>query len=91
MLTCSTPVPPRESPPSSQKALLPDVEEHTNGDQAPVTQAFLTSLLDVLKTDPQDHKRDLSQDLHNVKQDQSSLGDRDSSLEDNKTAKGEEI
>ncbi|KAJ1179053.1 hypothetical protein NDU88_004292 [Pleurodeles waltl] len=55
------------------------VEEHA--------LVFLTSLFDSLKTDLQDLRKDLSQDMRNLCSDLTSIGEQVSGLEDIETAR----
>ncbi|KAJ1173592.1 hypothetical protein NDU88_005422 [Pleurodeles waltl] len=63
MLTRSTPAPAKDPGPRSLPPLQAEAEGSSDSDQAPVTQVFLASLFDPLKTDIEDLKKELSQDM----------------------------
>ncbi|KAJ1209167.1 hypothetical protein NDU88_004545 [Pleurodeles waltl] len=91
MLTCSTPAAAKDNTSVPLPHLRPVPEESSNPDQAPVAQALLASLFDSLKTDLQNLRKDLSQDIKEPQQERSSVGERVSTLEDNEVQPGEEM
>ncbi|KAJ1190021.1 hypothetical protein NDU88_006761 [Pleurodeles waltl] len=59
--------------------------------EAPVTKSFLTSLFDSLRIDLQELRKDISQEVRDLRSDLTSLGERVSNMEDSEISRGEEV
>ncbi|KAJ1148639.1 hypothetical protein NDU88_001467 [Pleurodeles waltl] len=59
--------------------------------EAPVKKSFLTSLFDSLRVDLQELRRDISQEVRELRSDITSLGGRVSNIEDNVVSRAEEV